>query len=428
MAKLLTGFWTALELCFFYFFMRGVFQPKVSQKRYFLVVAATWLFFQLILMSSIPQEVTPYLSVIIFTLMSALLNRGKWYQHLWVALLTMGLCTAIDTVFLYGVSAILGISAYDLMWKKMLYTVVVTLGKLLYVCIGWNFYHFRRSQGHFLLRGKWLPFSVLFTAGSMVILLFAFWEAQSENDISASVVLFCGVVVAANIAVLYLIGTLEKSAEKLNESALLNQQINIQTEHIVALEKSYRTQRQITHDFRNQLQTVSDLLDMGKSEEASAYTKQLLGQQTTRIFAVNSHHPIIDAVLNHKYQLCREKGITIRFQINDLSNINLPAALLVVLLSNLMDNAIEGCCRVNGKRIVSCSLTAEESLFLAVRNTSQPVTIRDNRIPTSKENKQEHGYGMALIQSVLERLHGEYTFDYQDGWFSFVADIPLQAG
>lgn len=425
MGNVLTGLWTALELCFFNLFTSGIFEPKVSGKRRFLYLVVYWMAALLMLTSGIPEMVCTFLCGILYTLLSLLINRGKWYQHILAASLALFLSVTIDTIVIYGTSTILGITVNDLIWKKLLFTIVVTLGKLLYVCIGWYIYSFGRFKGNYLLRGKWLPLSVLFTAGSSALILSVFWGAQTEDDISLSVVFLCGVIVAANIAVLYLISTLEKSVEKLKEAALLSQQLDIQTENFLALEKSYRAQRQNTHDFCNHLQTISDLLDMDKPEEAKTYTKELLGQQTTRIFAVNSHHSIIDAVLNHKYQLCRERGIHIRFRVNDLSGVNLPTDHLVVLLSNLLDNAIEGCCRVDGKRTISCSLVAEKTLFLYIKNTSLPVTIINNRIPTSKENKQEHGYGMALICSVLEKLHGEYTFDYQDGWFSFAAEIPL---
>lgn len=426
MAEILTGLWTTLELCSFNLFSSGILEKKVSGKRRLLYLTMGWVALMLLmLMPGVRQVICTLLATILYILISTRVNQGKWYQHLLVALLEIGLSLTIDTFFIYGASAVLGITVNDLIWEKMLYTVIGTLGKLLLVCIGWYVYHFRGFQGSALLRGKWLPLSVLFTAGSMAMIIAAFGGAQKDDDISFSVVVFCGVVVAANVVVLYLISTLGKSAEKLKETALLNQQMDIQTEHIVALEESYRAQRQITHNFRNQLQTISTLLDMDKFEDAKFYTKQLLGQQTTRIFAVNSHHPIIDAVLNHKYQLCREKGIDIRFHINDLSEVDLPTNLLVVLLSNLLDNAIEGCLRVEGKRTISCSLIAKTALFLSVGNTSLPVTIVNNRISTSKENKQEHGYGMALICSVLEKLQGEYVFNYRDGWFSFAADIPL---
>ena len=53
------------------------------------------------------------------------------------------------------------------------------------------------------------------------------------------------------------------------------------------------------------------------------------------------------------------------------------------------------------------------------------VKIKNGTIPTSKEQKEDHGYGLPQIQSILDQLGAEYAFDYKDGWFTFVAEIPL---
>lgn len=275
------------------------------------------------------------------------------------------------------------------------------------------------------MQGKWLLLSLLFPAASNAMLLMMFHSFQDAPDISSGVVFFCCVLAVTNIAILYLISLMEKSSEELKENALLNQQMEILTEHVVALEKSYRAQRQATHDFRNQLQAISDLLCLGQLDAAKEYVQQLQGQQTTRIFCVNSHHPIIDAVLNHKYQAAKDLGIDVQVEVSDLSKVTISTDMLIVLLSNLMDNAIEGCCRVESARSLMCSLIAEESLMISIRNTSKPVTIRNNMIPTSKEPKEDHGYGLSRIQNILNQLHAEFAFTYQDGWFTFVAEIPL---
>ncbi len=139
---------------------------------------------------------------------------------------------------------------------------------------------------------------------------------------------------------------------------------------------------------------------------------------------VNSHHPIIDAVLNYKYQTAKEYGIDFQIQVNDLSQISIRTDELVVLLSNLLDNAIEACCRLEGRRVIQCSILLNETLFLSVRNTSNPVTIIGDTIPTSKTPKEEHGFGLSRIQLILNQLSAEYTFAYENGWFEFVVEFP----
>ena len=54
------------------------------------------------------------------------------------------------------------------------------------------------------------------------------------------------------------------------------------------------------------------------------------------------------------------------------------------------------------------------------------MTIQDGKISSSKTPREEHGYGIPRIQYILNQLGGEYAFDYQEGWFTFAAEIPLK--
>ena len=236
----------------------------------------------------------------------------------------------------------------------------------------------------------------------------------------------CVILLVADIAVIYYMSQKEKNARSERELVLLHRQMEIQSAHIQTLEKRYRSQRASTHEFRSQLQTISGLLAQGKPDAAVDYVDQLLGNQTLRLFPVNSHNALLDALLNQEYQSAIEQNIDIQFQVSDLSQLPLEMDKMVVLLSNLLDNAIEGCCRIATERILYCRLIQNEDVLeISVRNTSAPVTIIDNTIPTSKAPTYEHGYGLSQIKYLINDFRGTYAMDCSDGWFTFVAEIPL---
>lgn len=425
MERIISAFWSVLELCSQLLFWKSFFRIRVRQGEYFPAIATVWIINQLYINSGLAPEFVTGLTLLLYTSASFLINEGKWYQHLLVVFVFVGFSGIFDTFFLYGASSVMGISVTELAWKKRLYVVIVTSGKLCLLLVTWIFYRFPVFRRNRSLQGKWLFLSLLFPGTSTATLLVIFNNFKDEADISLGIVFFCAVLAIANIAILYAIGLVQDSTERLKENALLSQQMEIQTENIVALEKSYRAQRRATHEFKNQLQVISDLLALGEIDEAIKYIRNIQEQQNTRIFPVNSHHPIIDAVLNHKYQTAREYKIDVQIKVNDLSGVSIETNQLVVLLSNLLDNAIEGCCRVEGERSLYCSFVAGEVLLLSVRNTSQPVKIWNDTIATSKKSKINHGYGLSQIQYILDQLHAEYAFDYQDGWFTFVTEIPL---
>ena len=108
--------------------------------------------------------------------------------------------------------------------------------------------------------------------------------------------------------------------------------------------------------------------------------------------------------------------------VNDLSGIRLPLDHLVVLLSNLLDNAIEGC---SDDKQIRMSFIAEDTIFLSIDNTAAPVNIVDGQVRTSKGDPQQHGFGLNNVKMILNGLQAEYTIQYQDGWFHFAAEIPV---
>ena len=74
--------------------------------------------------------------------------------------------------------------------------------------------------------------------------------------------------------------------------------------------------------------------------------------------------------------------------------------------------------------MIHCRILLGDTLFLSVRNTSLPVVITNGNIQTTKPNKKDHGFGLIGIRHILDRHQAEYTYQYQGGWFQFVAEIP----
>ena len=268
MEKLISAFWSVLELFAQLLFWKAFFQPKVQKREYLMAVVAIWMLNQLYINRGLPSELITGLTLLLYVVVSCLINEGKWYHHILAVFAVTGMSGIIDTIFLYGVSSVIGISVSELAWKKFLYVVVVTSGKLFLLLVAWMLYRFpvfRRTQS---LQGRWLFLSLLFPITSTATLLLIFNNFKNEADISIGIVFFCAVLAIANIAILYAIGLVQDSTERLKENALLSQQMEIQTDNIVALEKSYRAQRKATHEFKNQLQAISDLLTLGEIDEA----------------------------------------------------------------------------------------------------------------------------------------------------------------
>ncbi len=208
-----------------------------------------------------------------------------------------------------------------------------------------------------------------------------------------------------------------------SEALLLRQHMEMQHESMVALEQSYRLQRKSTHEFEHHLQVLRDLLDNGETGAAREYLHRLRRNRSIHTISVSSNHPVVDAILNQKYQTARQNEIKMQLQVSDLSALQVPSDSLAVVLTNLLDNAIEACRRIDGYREIFCAVSYDDGLYISIRNTSLPVNIVDGKIPTSKADSLSHGFGLLSVSYVLDSLGAEYTFGYEEGWFHFTAEM-----
>lgn len=424
MEYIISALWFALECVAFFLFASAFLPYRYNRKRTILMALCMCTLLLFSQSFPLPALVLQLCALIFGLCLIVFLFKGRLALRLFIGLLDYIIVAAMDAIVLFGASTILRISLDELVWKKGMYTVLVTAGKLLSVFLAWLVTRLHPFHKLHPLRPKWMLLVSFFPLTSLFMLMALFLICRDQRDLTQPVAFFCIFLGIANVAIVYVVSLIEQDTEVKQQNNILSQQMEIQTASILALDKAYRQQRQTTHDFQNHLYTISDLLAQKSYETAAKYVRELSQAQTSRILIVNTHHPIIDAILNQKYQMAVESQIEMRFCINDLSGIQLSASELVVLLSNLLDNAIEACRHIDTERLIRCTILENDGSFLSIRNTSLPVLITEHGIATTKASASEHGYGLPSVCRILDGLHAEYAYNYENGWFQFTAEIP----
>ena len=383
----------------------------------------------------IPSPMETAFSLAILFVGLGLLFDGPWYRRISIFMIGFAISLALEYFLLNRISTRNSLDLITFYWAYPTYGICVTAAKIVVFFLSWLAFGVckRKAGSHTLV--SWLLLAIPLPTVVLLLMVDFFRAVLNWYNINYSITwngpvspqLILAVIgsvflVTFNGSALYLIHISEYSAKQKTAMDQLQQQMDIQLESYLALEKSYRDQRAAAHDFSHHINTIQALLEQGDRETLSEYVNQLQQTQTTRIFTVYSHHPIIDAILNQKHQTAREKGIDMQVKVNDLSGISIPLDHLAVLLSNLLDNAIEGCAE---EKLIRMSFIAEDALFLSIDNTSAPVNIIDRQSRTSKGDPRQHGFGLKNVKMILGELQAEYTVEYRDGWFCFAAEIPF---
>ena len=425
MEYIISPIWTLMDLFAITLFANAFMQKNPNQKRRIISFLLIWVLGSTCINLGVAGAAKVAINIGMTFGLLAIHYLDTWPRRLLCTVILWISLGIIDTAVLYGFCAVLQISYEEFVWQKLLYVTVATFAKLFEIFLAYILWRIRKRIAFQQIDRRWLLLTVLFPITSLIMAVIVFASFRDSDDFSIGAVIFTCVLAASNIAILDLIRIMEVRSQKEVQILLMNQQMQIQTQNIQALEKSYRAQRTASHEFMHQMQTISGLLEDNQLQAARDYVLDIQKTHSSRTLAVNTHHPILDAVFNHKYQLACEQGIDMQFLVNDLSKINIGTDELVIVFSNLLDNALEACMRKADNRRIECRIEADMHLFISIRNTSLPVKIINNRIETSKMPKSDHGFGLPNICRILDSLEAEYAFNYSDDWFHFVAEIPL---
>lgn len=113
-------------------------------------------------------------------------------------------------------------------------------------------------------------------------------------------------------------------------------------------------------------------------------------------------------------------------KVSDLSEITISDEDIVVLLSNLLNNAIEACEKSIEKMIKLKFVIENHQMILSIKNTisDMPVSIDGEFVSTKEDGEESHGIGMKNIVEVIEKYNGKHVIDYDENWFCISMIIP----
>ena len=201
------------------------------------------------------------------------------------------------------------------------------------------------------------------------------------------------------------------------------------TDSYIEMNEKNTELRRFRHDTKNLLLVLRLLIVEEKYEQAVEYIdKMQKTMDSTKSKTFDTGNFIADALLESKAKTAAQRDINMTFdgcipadKVEDVS--------LVILISNLLDNAIEAAIQVDGdRRIEIQSILKKKIWILVVKNSCiKDVVIRENRIKTTKENAEAHGFGLTNIERVAQRYGGNLQLSCENKEFIARATLMLNS-
>ena len=270
----------------------------------------------------------------------------------------------------------------------------------------------KREDDYSLTNREWLKLSVIpiITFSAIIAMLYSYSYTNDEHIQKIYLLIAMGIV-AIDLVVIHLMQEILEKEKALRVSTLAYQN---QKNQLAAYEdgnKLYEQQQKKMHDYKNQLVTIQTLIKGEDYQTALAFAEKLTESISVDMSAINTNHPVVNAILNQKYRSAKEKNISVSLKLGDLHELKMKEEDIVIVLGNLLDNAIAECEKLlasgsRGALIVLKLVYEDGNMILSVRNpVREKVEIIDNIV--QKEHGSGHGIGLLNVRSVVGQYGGD---------------------
>lgn len=412
-------------LCCVTFF--GLFCDRVEKKqkvKQFIILSTITFIISLLLQKYF--WVKEFLIVTVITAIMKWYNKSSLRKNLVLTIIYQSILLMVDYIILIIYSNIQWDSIKGLLYLQSLIIIVIKGTIFLAIILSKNILGEKTLK--YVKDSQWTKF--LFFPIFTIYIITALISTTSYTIIEIPenlVKIIAFGLLGMNITVFYLISDISLKNKQIYEKELLQIQARNQLELYKRNLAETKKQRRLVHEYKNQLECIFTLCKTEQYLELQNYLSQLTRKVWKQLGYINTNHAIINAVLNAKYEEAIDKNIIFICKINDMSKIQLDYQDIVVLLSNLLNNAIEACQKCNMNKIIKMKIVHENNnLILSVKNTYNGEIKYKNgfMISTKRNNSQKHGLGFQNIVYIIKKNNGDYVVDFTNEEFYISIIIP----
>lgn len=211
-------------------------------------------------------------------------------------------------------------------------------------------------------------------------------------------------------------------------------------EELTGVKKFIEALRAQNHEHLNQLHTIAGLIQLGRQQEAVEYIFQVSEEQEDLTQFLNQHIRDygVAGILLGKYNRAQE--LKVELVIDPQSRMSplppaLPSSSLVIIIGNLIDNALEAVATMpEGQRRVTCGIYEHQDprqLTILVEDTGPgiPAWLQGKVFEAGFSTKASanRGLGLTLVKAQVENLGGTISLGSTEGIGTrFTVNLPRE--
>lgn len=194
------------------------------------------------------------------------------------------------------------------------------------------------------------------------------------------------------------------------------------------VQELYANMRGWRHDYHDHLQALKAYLDNQDTTGARQYLDELEDKLDAVDPLVHSGNAMLDAIVNAKLTLAERLQIPVNEKVIVGNTPLIKDVDLVVILGNLLDNAIEAISEqpAGEKRQLRLYIgIVKQQFYISVTNTRPADQVIDYQYASTKSDKR--GLGIRRVNKLVAKYDGMINRQYEDEVFVTEIAIPIHA-
>ena len=171
-------------------------------------------------------------------------------------------------------------------------------------------------------------------------------------------------------------------------------------------------------------------LNLSDQNDLQRETEMINNALTIYDSTIHTGNSVLDIILTEKKLRCEYNHINMTCIADGICLDTLSTGEICSLFGNIIDNAIEAVSQNQDetKRTISLTVRSVGNL-LSIHEENYytgHLSISENKIETTKQDKSSHGFGLKSIQMIVRNHHGDLSINAKNGIFNINILLPLE--
>ena len=217
------------------------------------------------------------------------------------------------------------------------------------------------------------------------------------------------VAVLIYLSILWVIFDTVKSMIAESNTELIKQNVAYLQCQLKSAKENELLAKTVRHDFRHHNQNIEAMLKNGEIQEALNYLKQYnnsLDEARSNDFCSNV---TVNAILNSFCTKTQKNGISVSVEADVTENTAISDMDFVAVLSNLLENAVNGCIECNSKGDIKVNIrtVADKTVIVCSNPCRNDISVENNML-------KSRGIGIESMLSAIRKYDGNIKYSYDN--------------